>query len=197
MALNLQYPLGTYTVSNPPSNETLKTDLNNVQDAVNQNETDIAGKLGITEKAASATIADTATTATTATTANALAASATIVTPTLTKPVVNASTQGVQTYSPAGAGTATLDLSLANRNKITMPAGNITIAVSNAAVGQIFTVDITQDGGGSRTVTWFTTIRGAGGTAPTLTTTGSKRDSFIFVCTGSNLYDGYVIGFNI
>jgi hypothetical protein len=78
-----------------------------------------------------------------------------------------------------------------------MPAGNITIALSNITVGQIILIEITQDGGGSRTVTWFSTIKWAGGSAPTLTTTGSKKDVFGFVCTGSGTYDGYVIAFNI
>ena len=58
---------------------------------------------------------------------------------TLTKPTINASVPGVQTYSPAGGATATIDLSLANRNLIVMPAGNATIALSNATTGQIFT----------------------------------------------------------
>lgn len=100
-------------------------------------------------------------------------------------------------HAPAAAGTATLDLSEANRNVITMPAGNITIALANAKVGQIFLVEIIQDGTGSRTVTWFTTIKWVGGSAPVLTTTANKKDSFIFVVTGSGTYDGYVIGQNI
>ena len=122
----------------------------------------------------------------------------TLVNKTLTKPTLNGSIQGSASYTPAGAGTATLNLSTANRHCITMPAGNISIAISNATVGQIFIIEITQDGGGSRLVSsWFSTIRWVNGTAPTLTTTGSKRDVFGFVCTGSNTYDGYAIGYNI
>lgn len=102
-----------------------------------------------------------------------------------------------EAYSPSAAGTATLDLSLSNQHYITMPAGNITIALSNASVNQIFLVTITQDSGGSRTVTWFSTIRWAGGSAPTLTTTASKRDVFGFIRTGSGTYDGFVVGQNI
>lgn len=117
--------------------------------------------------------------------------------PTIAKPVMNARNQTAQTYSPAGAGTATLDLSLADQHYITMPAGNITIALSNDTNNQIFYVTILQDGTGSRTVTWFTTIRWAGGSAPTLTTTASKRDAFIFVRTGSGTYDGFIVGQNI
>lgn len=102
-----------------------------------------------------------------------------------------------QTYSPSSSATATLDLSLSNQHYITMPAGNITIALSNSSANQIFIVSITQDSGGSRTVTWFSTIKWAGGSAPTLTTTASKRDTFGFIRTGSGTYDGFVIGQNI
>lgn len=102
-----------------------------------------------------------------------------------------------QSYSPAAAATATLDLSLGNAHFITMPAGNITVALSNATIGQVFLVRIVQDATGSRTVTWFTTIKWAGGSAPTLTTTASKADMLGFVCTGSGAYDGFVVGQNI
>lgn len=100
-------------------------------------------------------------------------------------------------YTPAGAATATLNLTLGNVHDITMPAGNITIAISNEVNGQHFTVSILQDGVGSRTVTWFSTIKWAGGSAPTLTTTASKRDLFGFRVTGTDTYDGFVIGQNI
>jgi len=105
--------------------------------------------------------------------------------------------QSPQTYTPAGAATATLDLNKSNNHRITMPAGNITIAVSNEVSGQGFRVEITQDGTGSRTVTWFTTIKWAGGSAPTLTATGSKRDVFGFIVTGADTYDGFIVGQDI
>ena len=54
-----------------------------------------------------------------------------------------------------------------------------------------------QDGTGSRTVTWFSTIKWAGGSAPTLTTTASKADVFGFLCTATDAYDGFVVGQNI
>jgi hypothetical protein len=98
------------------------------------------------------------------------------------------------TYSPAGGATATLDVSLNVEHRITMPAGNITIAISNEVNGMKFLISILQDATGSRTVTWFTTIRWADGSAPTLTTTASKRDIFGFIVTGTDTYDGFVIG---
>lgn len=126
-----------------------------------------------------------------------IATGATITTPTITKPVMNATNPTAQTYTPSGGGTATLDLSLSNSHFITMPAGNITIALSNDTNNQAFIVAITQDSGGSRTVTWFTTIKWAGGSAPVLTTTASKRDVMGFIRTGSSTYDGFIVGQNL
>ncbi len=40
--INLQYPLGSYSIENPPSNETLKGDLSSIQVAVNAQEDEIA-----------------------------------------------------------------------------------------------------------------------------------------------------------
>lgn len=114
--------------------------------------------------------------------------------PTIAKPVMNARNQTAQTYSPTAAGTATLDLSLADQHYVAFPAGNITLAVSNDTNNQIFYVTLTQDSGGSRTVTWFAGISWAGGTVPTLTTTANKKDCFIFVRTGSNTYNGFIVG---
>lgn len=111
--------------------------------------------------------------------------------------VARGSFQGLQVYTPDPAGTATLDLALGNDHRIQMPAGNITIAISNAKVGQKFLVSITQDGVGSRTVTWFGTIRWVDGVTPTLTTTLNKRDTFAFVVTGAGTYDGFIVGQNI
>lgn len=106
-------------------------------------------------------------------------------------------TNPAQTYSPSAATTATLDLSRSNQHYITMPAGNITIALSNSTLYQNFLISITQDSTGSRTVTWFTTIRWTGGSPPTLTTTANKRDYFGLIRTGSGTYDGFVVGQNI
>ena len=102
------------------------------------------------------------------------------------------------THTPSPAGTVTLNLNTAYKHEITMPAGNVTIAVSNSKKGIIFTVRILQDNTGSRTVTWFNTIKWAeGGTPPTLTTTANKADSFIFLTINEGNYDGFVVGKNI
>lgn len=121
----------------------------------------------------------------------------TLTTPTISKPVMSATNPTAQTYTPSAAGTATLDLSLSDQHDITMPAGNITIALSNDTNNQLFMITTTQDATWSRTVTWFSTIKWAGGSAPTLTTTASKRDMFGFKRTGSGTYDWFVIAQNI
>ena len=104
--------------------------------------------------------------------------------------------QTAQAYVPSGAGTSTLNLALGNEHVVTMPAATQTLAISNGTVGQKFIVSInnvTSQGA----LTWFSTIRWADGSAPTLTGTNGKRDTFGFVMTGSNTYDGFIIGQNI
>lgn len=90
----------------------------------------------------------------------------------------------------------TFSMATSNYHQATLQ-GNTTFAVSNVAVGQAFIIRVVQDGTGSRTVTWWSTIKWAGGVAPTLTTTASKADVFGFQCTSSGNYDGFVIGQNL
>ena len=89
--------------------------------------------------------------------------------------------------------TITFDLDTSNVFKVVL-GGNRTLAVSNPDVGQTFIIRLTQDGTGGRTVTWFSTIKWAGGVEPILTTTGDKTDTFGFICTGTDEYDGYIVG---
>lgn len=104
--------------------------------------------------------------------------------------------QKVTAYTPAGAGTTTIDLTTGNIHTVTMPANTQTLAISNEATGQCFLVEInnvTSQGA----LTWFTTIRWSGGTAPTLTGTNGKRDVFGFRVTGADTYDGFIVGQNL
>lgn len=102
----------------------------------------------------------------------------------------------VASYSPAGAGTTTLDLSTGGVHVVTMPAATQTLALSNETIGQFFVVEInnvTSQGA----LTWFTTIKWAGGTTPTLTGTNGKKDTFGFRVTSAGNYDGYIVGQNV
>lgn len=93
---------------------------------------------------------------------------------------------------------ATVTFNLANGNDhYVLIQGNRTLALSNPVVGQWFNVMIQQDGTGSRTVTWWTTINWAGGSAPTLTTTANRVDILEFYCFSSGVYMGRVVAQNI
>lgn len=102
-----------------------------------------------------------------------------------------------QNSSPAVGTTLILDMFTSNLQFIQMPAGNITLSLMNDIKNQVFIISITQDSVGSRTVAWFGGISWAGGSAPTLTTTGSKTDTFGFIRTGISAYNGYIVGQNI
>lgn len=92
--------------------------------------------------------------------------------------------------------TVTFDMSDGNFQTVTL-GGNRTLALSNVKTGQAFMLKLKQDGTGSRTVTWFSGISWAGGSAPTLTTTANKSDTFGFICTGTNTYDAFIVGQNV
>jgi hypothetical protein len=89
--------------------------------------------------------------------------------------------------------TVTFDLSVSDWHQLTL-GGNRTLALANATTGQQFTLILIQDGTGSRTVTWFSTIKWPGGTAPTLTTTAGGIDVFTFKCYGSATFYGFTPG---
>ena len=69
--------------------------------------------------------------------------------------------------------------------KVTL-AGNRTLnAPSNGTTGQFISILVIQDGTGSRTLTWNAVFEFASDTAPTLTTTASLGDVFVFRYNGS------------
>lgn len=70
--------------------------------------------------------------------------------------------------------------------------GNRTIAApTNLKVGT-FVLHVVQDATGGRTLTWNSVFKWPAGIAPTLTSTGSRRDIFSFVCDGTNLYGSFL-----
>lgn len=95
------------------------------------------------------------------------------------------------TLADAQGGTVTLDLSTGDF--FLLPMGgtgtNRTLAFTNAAVGQRFTLIAQQSSGGSDTITW-PSVRWQGGSAPTLTTTASKWDRLEFQVPASGTYLG-------
>ena len=88
------------------------------------------------------------------------------------------------------ASTTNFDLSQSNNQQVTL-TGNPTLTLSNATAGQRFTINLVQDGTGSRTVTWFGGITWAGGSAPTLQTAAAAIDTISFWCVSTGVYQGY------
>lgn len=113
---------------------------------------------------------------------------------TFTKPILNGSVSPMTTDTDGA--TVTFDMSSANVHTVTL-GGNRTLAVSNVTVGQPFMLILVQDGTGSRTVTWFSTLKWVTGSAPVLTTTGGKTDVFSFYPTSSGNYLGFIVGQNL
>ena len=112
---------------------------------------------------------------------------------TLTNPTV---TNYVETVVAIGnSGTSqTLALTNGTVQTVTM-TGNCTFTMPTATAGKSFILIAVQDGTGSRTAT-FTSVKWAGGTAPTLTTTATTgRDILTFVADGTNWYGTYAQAF--
>ena len=77
----------------------------------------------------------------------------------------------------SAGGTMTPDFSVSNSCQATFGAGNLTGAnPTNVKAGQFYIIELTQDGVGSRTVTWNNAFDWGSVGAPTLTTTASKTD---------------------
>jgi hypothetical protein len=66
--------------------------------------------------------------------------------------------------------------------------GNCTFTFPTAIAGESFTLLLRQDGTGGRTETWPAAVRWPGGTAPTITSTASQTDKYIFTSDGTRWY---------
>ena len=86
----------------------------------------------------------------------------------------------------ANTGTAyTIDLANGSVQILTL-TGNCTFTFPAATAGRSFIMILKQDGTGSRTVTWPAAVKWPAGTAPTITSTASKADKYVFTADGTN-----------
>lgn len=123
-----------------------------------------------------------------------ISSTSTLTNKTLTTPAIASIKGTVQTDTDWA--TITFDKNVSDYHRVVL-GGNRTLALSNMAAGDKIVIDLVQDGTGTRTVTWFTTIKWVGGTVPTLTTTINKIDTFGFICTTAGNYQGYIIWQNL
>ena len=113
--------------------------------------------------------------------------------PTINNPTVTNYVESVVSIGNSGT-TQTLALTNGTVQTVTM-TGNCTFTMPTATAGKSFILIAVQDGTGSRTAT-FTSVKWAGGTAPTLTTTATTgRDILTFVADGTNWYGTYAQAF--
>jgi hypothetical protein len=120
-------------------------------------------------------------------------------TETLTNKTVEAGvfTNGYTEESFTSTPTSTITLDLANGSvQIITLGGNVTYTFPTPVAGKSFTLVQKQDGTGSRTVTWPASVKWPAGTAPTVTSTASKADKFVFTAIDSSSWLGSVAGQN-
>ncbi len=88
-------------------------------------------------------------------------------------------------------------ISLANGSvQILTLTGNCTYTFPTPVAGKSFTLVQLQDATGGRTVTWPASVKWPANTAPTITSTASKGDKFVFTAIDSSNWLGSVAGQN-
>ena len=105
-------------------------------------------------------------------------------------------TFGTPTVIVDGA-TQTIDCSSGSYAIWTLTATRTVSTFINPVPGQVFYLEVRQDATGSRTLTWPSNVNWPSATAPTLTTTASKRDKLGFIYNPTSAtWDGWTVGLN-
>jgi hypothetical protein len=93
------------------------------------------------------------------------------------------------------ADSVTIDWSLGSTAYMTFDRATVAVTMSNPVNGQVYRFLVQQDGTGGRTLTWSTTVKWRGGSAPTLTATGNAVDILTFVYINSVWYGDIAANF--
>jgi hypothetical protein len=89
----------------------------------------------------------------------------------------------------------TIDWSLGATAYMTFDRDTVALTFSNPVAGMVYRLLLTQSAGGSDTITWNSTIKWRGGSAPTLTATGSAVDILTFVYINGAWYGDIAANF--
>ena len=88
------------------------------------------------------------------------------------------------------SGTIGVDFNTSNVQTYTL-TGDVTFTFSNPNPGATYIIIVKQSAAGSNTVGWPLTVKWAGASAPTQTTTANRYDVYTFVYDGTNYYGTY------
>lgn len=109
-------------------------------------------------------------------------------------------TSGLGATTSISAGTLTLDLNTSTMFNVAFTSSITGITLSNVqSAGRIssFALMLTADGT-ARTVVWPTSFRWPGGTAPSITSTVNKVDTFMFYTVdGGTNWQAFISGQNL
>ena len=98
-------------------------------------------------------------------------------------------TQNFNATSLSDGSTISWDASSNQVAKVTLGGNRTLAAATNQVDGAVYVLSVTQDGSGSRTLSFNSNYKFAGGTAPTVTATASARDIFVFKSNGTNMFE--------
>ena len=103
--------------------------------------------------------------------------------------------------------TVNVTLSAGNYHEVELAAAVTKVIFQKGTAGQKFAVRFAQPAGANYTIAWTNvdvdeagtggTVSWAGGTAPTMTATNAKADTYGFIQRSATAFDGFVIGQNI
>jgi len=98
-------------------------------------------------------------------------------------------TQNFNSTSLTYNATQTWDTASNQVCDVTLTANTTFSAPTNQVDGGFYSVTVIQDGTGSRTGSWNSVFKWAAASAPTLTTTASAKDIFVFRSDGTNMLE--------
>lgn len=106
---------------------------------------------------------------------------------------VDSNIENVNTVAASGAAQTLPDVDVATIHRITLTA-SCSLTFPTAVAGKSFSLELVQDGTGSRTVTWPGTVKWALAVAPTLSVVAGAKDDFAFVCFDGTNWSGFFAG---
>lgn len=98
-------------------------------------------------------------------------------------------TQNFNATTLTDASTIAWDASSNQVTSVTLGDNRALGASTNQVDGAVYVLSVIQDGTGGRSLSFDTTYKFTGGTAPTLTSTASARDVLVFVSNGTNMFE--------